>query len=76
MILGMLGTACGGAGACVATGGAVPECKQDWTEEECSDWNSQMVNGSRWDLKSGTCEDNGFSVQCPDGSWVRSSGNC
>jgi hypothetical protein len=67
---------CGGVGSCASSGGIVDECKQDWTEAECDDWDNQEVNGASWSFSSDTCDDRGFSVRCPDGSYVRSSGDC
>lgn len=64
-------------GACVATGGMVNECKQNWTSGECADWNAQQVNGSTWTFHSGaTCPGLGYSVQCPNGSFVMTGGDC
>ena len=68
---------CGGvSGSCVGTGGIVDECKQDWTKDECSDWDDQGVNSANWDWSLKSCEDRGFDIQCSDGSYVQSSGDC
>ena len=72
----LLVPACGGTGSCVASGGIVDECKQDWTKEECDDWTRQGVNGSKWTFGSKSCEELGFSVRCADGSYARTSATC
>ena len=68
---------CGPAvGSCVGTGGIVDSCKEGWTEEECADWNDQGVNGSTWTFSKASCEENGYSAVCSDGTHVRSSSDC
>lgn len=66
----------GGGGSCVGTGGVVDECKQDWTKEECKDWDDQGVNGANWDWAAKSCEARGYDVECSDGSYVQSSADC
>jgi hypothetical protein len=66
---------CGsGTGACVGSGGllASPECKEDWDEAECEDWDAQEVNGASWTFHGGdTCDDLGYTEMCSDGSYRR-----
>ena len=53
-----------------------PECKQDWSESECADFNTQGVNGATWSYHDGqSCPDLGYSEQCSDGSY-RQPGAC
>lgn len=79
VLYGLAVTGCGGGtGACVGSGGALssPECKPDWDESECDDWNSQQINGATWTFHGGdACEDIGYSAQCSDGSF-RKPGAC
>ena len=64
-------------GACVGTGGIVDECKEDWSKAECSDWDEEGVNDADWNFHRGdSCADQGYTVECPDGSFVKSSGDC
>lgn len=68
---------CSGGGACVGTGGIVDECKEDWTQGECEDWDAQGVNGANWTYHPAQlCSDLGYTVQCADGSWVTRAGDC
>jgi hypothetical protein len=69
-----LGGCGGGTGACVGTGGVLssPVCKPDWSEAECSDWDSQGVNGATWAFYDGdACPDLGYTERCSDGSYRR-----
>lgn len=35
-------------------------CKDDWTKDECDDWDNQAVNGVSWTFHRGqTCEERG-----------------
>ena len=63
-------------GSCVASGGIVDSCKQDWTEAECQTWNDQKVNDATWTFSSDSCDSLGFSATCPDGTRVRSTSDC
>jgi hypothetical protein len=68
---------CSDIGACVSSGGSPEECKQGWSSSECADWDSQQVNGADWIFHAGReCSDLGYSYKCPDGSYVKSSGDC
>jgi hypothetical protein len=75
-LLGLLLTGCGASGVCISEGGNVDECKEDWSSDECAEWDDLEVNGASWSFSGGTCEDHGFSEQCSDGSWVASSDDC
>lgn len=60
-----------GPGLCEGTGGIVDECKEGWSRAECEEWDEEEVNGASWTYHgAGTCEGRGYSVECPDGSWV------
>ncbi|MCC7071645.1 MAG: hypothetical protein IT383_09995 [Deltaproteobacteria bacterium] len=73
----MVVPACDLPGACVGTGGVVDECKEDWTQSECTDWDDQEVNGASWSFHAASsCDDLGYSVECADGSFVAQSGDC
>jgi hypothetical protein len=64
-------------GACVGTGGIVDECKEGWDKSECTEWDELGVNDADWNFHSGkSCEDQGYTVECPDGSFVKSAGDC
>lgn len=66
----------GCAGACVSSGGIVDICKNGWTASECAEWNDDRVNGARWQLRGGTCQSLGYSVECCDGSFGLRSRDC
>ena len=69
---------CSSTGTCVGSGGDVllaPECKNNWTRSECREWDDMEVNGANWNYKGGTCEGQGFTDRCPDGSY-RYPGDC
>lgn len=69
---------CSSTGTCVGSGGDVllaPECKNNWTRSECQEWDDMEVNGADWEYKSGTCESQGFTEECSDGSF-RYPGDC
>jgi hypothetical protein len=69
--------ACDLTGACVGTGGIVDECKEGWTQQECTDWDEQEVNGASWSLHlGGSCEAVGFPFECADGGFVKQAGDC
>ena len=76
IIAAIFASGCGGVGACVGAGGIVDVCKEDWTREECDEWDAEGVNGSSWSWQAGSCESAGFSAQCEDGTWVYSSSDC
>ena len=68
----------GGVGVCIGSGGALssPECKENWTKEECDDWDAQGINGADWTFNSSnSCSAQGYPEECSDGSW-RQSGAC
>lgn len=70
-------SACDLPGACVGTGGIVDECKEDWTQGECAEWDDEEVNGATWTFHAASsCDDLGYGVECPDGSFVAQSGDC
>ncbi|MEE8408782.1 MAG: hypothetical protein V3T05_04180 [Myxococcota bacterium] len=75
VLCGLVVTGCGaGTGACVGSGGVLssPECKPDWDESECADWNSQQINDATWTFHGGDgCEDLGYTAECSDGSFRR-----
>ncbi len=54
----LLFAACGGGvGVCDST---ARYCKDGWTEEECTEWNSMNVNGEDWYFHDGqTCAERG-----------------
>jgi hypothetical protein len=56
-------TSCGkGTGVCTAccSQSGITYCKDNWTEDECADWNTQQVNGVQWHFHKGqTCEERG-----------------
>ncbi len=69
---------CASTGACVGAGGALssPECKADWSESECNEWNSEAINGASWSYHAGdSCSDLGYTEECSDGSF-REPGAC
>ena len=67
---GILLMGCGKTGACVGQYGAGKyECKEDWYEDECSQWDEDEVNGSEWIFHSRkSCEALGYANQCSDGT--------
>ncbi len=63
---------CGGAvGQCVASSGSVDSCKVDWTRDECAEWDDMEVNGASWSWTRDSCGSRGFTVECPDGTFLR-----
>jgi len=53
-----------GDGTGVCTGCCGPSgntyCKDDWTEDECADWDQQQINGVSWNFHGGqTCAERG-----------------
>ena len=63
LLLAGVWVACAGTGACVGTGGVGgPYCKDGWSQAECSDWNSQGVNGASWSFHAGqSCDGLGYT---------------
>jgi len=54
------GSGCSSTGACEGTDGVFGHsyCYDDWTEDECDDYDAQQVNGANWTFHSGdTCAD-------------------
>lgn len=71
-------SACSNSGSCVGSGGDVllsPVCKNDWTRAECREWDEMEVNSANWDFSQRTCERQGFTDRCSDGSF-RLPGDC
>lgn len=69
MVSATISAACGGrVGSCVGTGGVIDSCKEEWTEDECDDWDAQEVNGSTWTWNRKPCDDLGYTATCPDGT--------
>jgi hypothetical protein len=69
---------CSSTGTCVGSGGDIllsPVCKNYWTRSECREWDDMEVNGANWEYKGGTCERQGFTDECSDGSF-RYPGDC
>ena len=64
LILGIsLTSGCGGDGSCA--GGSAPiQCMNDWTEDECRDFNIQQVNGGDWTFSTSSCVSRGFTKFC------------
>lgn len=61
----LLLSACSFSGACVSTGGSPEECKQDWDQADCDDFDANNVNGATWTFYPGqTCADRGFTSTC------------
>jgi hypothetical protein len=53
------------AGSCAGVGGTIQECKQDWTAEQCANWNALQWNGSAWvHDPSKSCAQRGYAVLC------------
>ena len=69
-------TSCIGAGSCYSEGGIVDVCKPDFTVSECDDWDQEGINGSTWNYASRSCEALGYTVECSDGTWTYTSGDC
>ncbi len=71
-------SACSGTGSCVGSGGDVllsPVCKNDWIRAECREWDEMEVNDASWNFNSRTCERQGYTDRCSDGSF-RPPGDC
>ena len=68
-------TACETTGACVGQYGVGKyECKEEWYETECAEWDEDEINGSEWTFhKRSSCEDLGYTIECSDGSYVEDS---
>jgi hypothetical protein len=76
LVLGL--SACSTSGSCVGSGGDVllsPVCKNDWTRAECREWDEMEVNSANWGFSQRTCERQGFTDRCSDGS-SRLPGDC
>ncbi len=77
IVCALLFISCSSTGACVGTGGIVDECKEDWDKDECQEWDDLEVNDANWSWHRGdSCDDRGYSVKCPDGSFVKSASDC
>ncbi len=64
-------SACHGSGVCVSSGGSVDTCKEDWSWDDCDEFNSAKVNGADWSwTQDQTCDERGFTEMCPDGTYV------
>jgi len=46
-----------------------------WTRAECREWDEMEVNSASWDFSPRTCERQGFTDHCSDGS-LRLPGDC
>ena len=68
-----------GSGTCIGIGGALtsgPVCKEDWTADECREWDQMEVNSADWTFNPwASCEDLGYTERCSDGSY-REPGDC
>ena len=76
LVLGL--SACSNSGSCVGSGGDVllsTACKNAWTRAECREWDEMEVNSANWDFSQRTCERQGFTDRCSDGSF-RLPGDC
>ena len=54
---------CNPLGACEGTSGILGTtyCYDDWTEDECDDYDAEEVNDARWNFHAGeTCSDLGL----------------
>ncbi len=77
VVLGVLFAGCGGgSGSCFSSGGSPEECKPDWSEEECQNWDSTGVNGAHWSFSTSSCDDLGFVVECADGTHLQAGHTC
>jgi hypothetical protein len=55
----------------------VDECKEDWDKDECQEWDDLEFNDANWSWHRGdSCDDRSFSVEYPDGSFVKFSSDC
>lgn len=70
---------CSGTGACVGSGGSVlssPVCKEEWTKDECREWDDEEINDADWTFRGGdSCDDLVYTDRCSDGSY-RLPGDC
>jgi len=55
-------SACGGTGACHGYSPTFDEdyCYDDWTEDECDEWDVEQVNAAAWNFHAGqSCAERG-----------------
>jgi hypothetical protein len=63
-------------GACIASGGSLVECYEDWSQSDCDTFNADNVNGSSWTFyPASSCASQGWSYWCGDGGSEPSSHN-
>lgn len=72
---------CDDSGACVGTDSDIDTgdvCKNDWSKEDCDNFQNDNVNGQTWSFNEGTsCEDLGYTVQCSgEAGTYRRPGEC